>query len=366
MNMSNPDGSSASISPDDWERIARYVTHEGTPAELDATQRWVESDPHRAEVVRLVESIVANVARDDANDIDVESALTSVKTRMREPQVLTFTPRPPRAEHAMGPADESRSRRALGALLRVAAAVIIIVGCLLVWQTARKSQLESSEQTYATNVGERRQLLLKDGTRVLLGPTSRLVVLASSTNDGQRLVTLDGIAYFNVVHDSAHPFTVRAGSISIQDIGTAFAVENDDSAGTRVAVDSGSVAIGAADQNHVRGAVLNARDRAIVDAQGVVSVERSAVSEDDMAWTQGRLVFRDAPLVLVGAELYRWYGVRLRVADSSLVNLHLTASFGGEPIDRVLDVIALTLGARVERQGNVAVLQRATEPAPRR
>ena len=359
MNMSNPDGSSASISPDDWERIARYVAGEGTAAELHATQRWVESDAHRAEVVRLVESILANVARDEANDIDVEGALSSVKTRMHEPQVLTFTPRPTRTSEV------SRSQRTVGALLRVAAAAIIIVGGLLVWENARKSRLESSEQTYATNVGERRQIALKDGTRVLLGPTSRLVVLASSMNDGQRLVTLDGIAYFNVVHDPAHPFTLRAGSISIQDIGTAFAVENDDSAGTRVAVDSGSVAIGAADQNHVRGAVLNARDRATVDAQGVVSVERSAVSEDDMAWTQGRLVFRDAPLVLVGAELYRWYGVRLRVADSSLVNLHLTASFSGEPIDRVLDVIALTLGARIERQGSVAVVQRATGSARR-
>jgi len=78
-----------------------------------------------------------------------------------------------------------------------------------------------------------------------------------------------------------------------------------------------------------------------------------------MAWTQGRLVFRDSPLTLVGAELYRWYGVRLRIADSSLANLHLTASFSGEPVDRVLNVIALTLGARVERQGNVAILSRA-------
>ena len=351
MNMSNPDGSSASISPDDWERIARYVTGDATAEEAQATQRWVEADSHRGEVVRVLESILANVPRDDASDIDVENALQRVKTRMHELKVLPFGPRPV----------ESRSRRTLGALLRVAAAIIIIVGGVLVWDNTRKSRLESSEQTYATNVGERRQVVLKDGTHVLLGPTSRLVVLASSTNDGQRLVALDGLAYFTVVHDPAHPFTVRAGSISIQDIGTAFAVENDDSAGTRVAVDSGSVAIGAADQNHVRGAVLNARDRATVDAQGVVSVERSAVSEDDMAWTQGRLAFRDAPLILVGAELYRWYGVRLRVADPSLANLHLTASFSGEPIDRVLDVIALTLGARVERQGNVAVLQRATE-----
>jgi transmembrane sensor len=355
MNMSNSDRGSAGISPDDWQRIARYVTGEAAAEEAESTRRWIESDPHRADVVRLLESINATQPPHDVGGIDVDGALASVKTRMREPNVLPFTPRP---------ADDARSRRTTYALARVAAAAVVIVGVVTAWESMRRSRIESSEQTYATNVGERRQVVLRDGTRVLLGPTSRLVVPAP-TNDGQRLVTLDGIAYFVVVHDAAHPFTVRAGSISIQDIGTAFAVENDDSAGTRVAVDSGSVAIGAADQNHVRGAVLNARDRAIVDADGVVSVERSVVSEDDMAWTQGRLIFRDAPLVLVGAELYRWYGVRLRVADPTLAKLHLTASFSGEPIDRVLDVIALSLGARVERQGNVAVLKRETESAAR-
>ncbi len=356
MNMSNSDSGSAGISPDDWERIARYVTREAPASETETTRRWIESDSHRADVVRLLESILADRSSNDTADIDVESALADVKTRMREPKVLPFTPRS---------TDQDGSRRTIYALARVAAAAVIIVGGVTAWESVRRSRLESSEQTYATNVGERRQVVLRDGTSVLLGPTSRLVVPAPSSDD-QRLVTLDGIAYFSVKHDAAHPFTVRAGSISIQDIGTAFAVENDDSAGTRVAVDSGSVAIGAADQNHVRGAVLNARDRATVDADGVVSVERSAVSEDDLAWTQGRLIFRDAPLVLVGAELYRWYGVRLRVADSTLADLHLTASFSGEPIDRVLDVIALSLGARVERQGNVAILNRAAEPAARR
>jgi transmembrane sensor len=354
MNMSNPDWVSANISPDDWERIARYVTGEAAAGEADATKRWIEADVHRVNLVHLLESILANVARDESAGIDVERALSTVHARMREPAVLPFTLRP---------AEDTRSRRTASALLRVAAAIAIIVGGTMLWSNLRRAHLESSERTYATGIGERRQVVLKDRTKVLLGPTSRLVV-ASSASDGQRLVSLDGIAYFSVVHDPAHPFTVRAGSISIQDIGTAFAVENDDSAGTRVAVDSGSVAIGAVDQNHVRGAVLNARDRAFVDRQGVVSVERAAFSEDDLAWTQGRLVFRDAPLVLVGAELYRWYGVRLRIADSALADLHLTASFSGEQIDRVLNVIALSLGASIERQGNVAVLHRASEPVP--
>ena len=348
MNMSNADEGSANITPDEWERIARYLTGEAGQSEAEATKRWIEADPHRAKVVQLLESVLVNVSREDASHIDVERALNTVKTRLDTPKAIPLAPRGRRIA----------PDQPLAALLRIAAAAIIIFGGVMVWQRIRAS---SAGQTFATSVGERRKVVLKDGTGVLLGPTSRLVV-SFGEPDGQRLVTLDGVAYFTVVHDSAHPFTVKAGGIIIQDIGTAFSVASDDSAGTRVAVDSGTVTISDSDKPGatVGYDVLNARDRATVDTKGVVEIERSAVSDDDLAWTQGRLVFRDAPLILVGAELYRWYGVRLRVADSSLANLHLTASFSGEPVDRVLNVIALSLGARIERQGNVAILHRAT------
>ena len=355
MNMLNSDPNPSNISPDDWERIARYMTGEAEPAESDATRRWVEADPHRRQVVQLLDTVLANVAREESTgiDVDVEGALSSVKARFDAAKILPFAPR----------LAATQNSRSVGALLRIAAAVIIVLGGTMVWKSVQRWRGNGSAQTYATSVGERREVTLRDGTRVLLGPTSRLVVLPGA-ND-YRGVALDGIAYFNVVHDSARPFTVKAGAITIQDVGTAFSVENDDSAGTRVAVDSGSVAIGAADQPPGLGAVLHARDRAVADPSGIVAVERSAVSDVDLAWVEGRLVFRDAPLVLVGAELYRWYGVRLRVADAALTNLHLTASFSGEPVDRVLNVIALSLGARVERQGNVAILSGASASGAR-
>jgi transmembrane sensor len=358
MNMSKPDEGSANITMDEWERIARCLTGEAGSSEAEATRRWIEEDPHRAKVVRLLESVLVNVSHEDSSHIDVESALKHVKSRLEEPKIIPIIPRAARAT----------PDRTFAALLRVAAATIIIFGGLMFWQRTRGE----GTQTYATSVGERRQVVLKDGSKVLLGPTSRLVVPDIAQDLGSRMVILDGAAYFSVVHDPAHPFVVQVGDVVIRDVGTAFSVETDDSAGTRIAVDSGTVAVGRyyvlanpGTVNRAIDTVLNARDKATVDTKGAVTVERAAVSDDDLAWTQGRLVFRDAPLILVGAELYRWYGVRLRVSDSSLANLHLTASFSGEPVDRVLNVIALSLGARIERQGNVAILHRATASGAR-
>jgi transmembrane sensor len=72
---------------------------------------------------------------------------------------------------------------------------------------------------------------------------------------------------------------------------------------------------------------------------------------------RGQLVFREAPLAEVVASLRRWYGIELRVADTSLGSRHLTATFSSEPPDRVLEVIRLVLGADIERRGDTAIVR---------
>lgn len=353
MNMSNSASDSAKIGPDDWERIARYITGEADARETAATRLWLEADAERLAMVSALERVLSKVSRDDTPSVDVEGALRKVKTRIAEPKVIPISSRTEPAE----------ARPLFSPYVKAAAILLVLVGGPFLWKDIRGSFGPSATQTFATTVGERRQFRLADGTGVVLGPTSRLIV--NSTEDS-RSVALDGDGYFSVAHDPAHPFTVKVGGVTVQDIGTAFAVQTDDSGGVRVVVDSGTVAVGGQETDVASKAVLHARDRATLSPNGIVLVERSAVSDDDLAWMQGRLVFRDAPLIQVSAELYRWYGVRLRVADPTLATLHLTASFSGEPVDRVLNVIALSLGARIERQGNVATLYRATASGARR
>jgi len=247
--------------------------------------------------------------------------------------------------------------------LKAAAVLLVLAGGAFFWRDISESAGDAAARTFATTVGERRQFRLADGTGVVLGPESRLIVDPRSSD---RSVSLQGAGYFAVAHDASHPFTVKVGTVKIQDVGTAFSIQTDESGGIRVAVASGSVALGPRESGRASAEVLRARDRATVNPSGILGIERSAVSDDDLAWVQGRLVFRDTPVVQVGAELYRWYGIRLRLADSTLSNLHLTASFSGESVDRVLNVVALSLGVRIEREGNVATLYSANASGIRR
>ena len=205
---------------------------------------------------------------------------------------------------------------------------------------------------------------LADGTRVVLGPDSRLTVPADYGTTG-RSVELRGDGYFDVVHDATKPFAVRVGQAVVEDIGTTFSVESDDAAATSVSVVTGSVRLRQAASEPTSGVVLAAGDRGSIDEAGRASAKQHVVRDEDIAWTRGQLIFRDAPLSRVANELRRWYGVTLRVNDSALLNTPVSTSFAGEPADRVLNIIGLTLGARVQRQGDTATLifnRRPTSP----
>jgi transmembrane sensor len=351
--MSNSAERPSNIAPEDWDRIARYLAGEAEPREAESTRRWLEADAERLAMVNALQAALVNVSREDSGEPDVESALRKVKSRFDHTKSISVAA-------ASGRGDQ---RWKFTPYLKAAAVVLVLAGGAFFWRDIAGSGGSATPRTFATTVGERRQFRLADGTGVVLGPRSRLIVDPHSSD---RSVSLEGDGYFAVVHDASHPFTVKVGTVKLQDVGTAFSIQTSEDGGIRVAVAAGSVALGPRESGPASAEVLRVRDRATVSSSGVVGIERSAVSDDDLAWVQGRLVFRDTPVIQVGAELYRWYGVRLRLADSTLSNLHLTASFSGESVDRVLNVIALSLGARIEREGNVATLYRASPSGLRR
>jgi ferric-dicitrate binding protein FerR (iron transport regulator) len=166
---------------------------------------------------------------------------------------------------------------------------------------------------------------------------------------------LTGDAYFDVRHDATKPFRVRAGSAVIEDIGTTFAIESDAAVMTTVSVVSGSVRLTRADSSTVP-VVLDAGDRGSLAAAGEAQVARDAVRPEDTAWVSGRLAFRDAPLSRVTAGMERWYGVKIHVADAALLDRRITTSFEGESIDRALQILELTLGANITRDGDSVVV----------
>jgi ferric-dicitrate binding protein FerR (iron transport regulator) len=99
---------------------------------------------------------------------------------------------------------------------------------------------------------------------------------------------------------------------------------------------------------------------------GTIRVERGAATAEDLAWTRGRLVFRDAPIDEVTLELRRWYGIDLLVTGPVLRGRRLTATFDRSNAPDVGRVIAAALGGVARQTGETLWVDPVHKGLPRR
>jgi ferric-dicitrate binding protein FerR (iron transport regulator) len=235
--------------------------------------------------------------------------------------------------------------------------MVALAGSLAV---ERAGWLASAPQfrEFVSAAKSRTTITLRDGTQIVLGPATRLRV-ARQFGSGARAVELDGEALLTVVHDPRRPFVVRTAHAVVRDVGTTFMVRAyADDPLERIVVSEGQVAV--ADVG------LGTHDAASIDGVGHVTVRRGVDLAADLAWVRGGLAFTDAPLRDVVRELARTYGVDVTIADTVLAGKLVTASFGDEPIDAVLNVVTLAVGAHYERHGPSVVIRSGIAPASRR
>ena len=256
---------------------------------------------------------------------DVASAtLRDYATAARTSAEVQHEPRPTR-----------RVRRAVGVALAGAAVSVL----LMVIQPSRTSD------TYATNVGELRTVILEDGTRVSLNTSTRVRVALASA---QRTVSVDeGEALFEVARDARRPFVVRVADREVVALGTVFSVRltptNEiGSNALDVTLIEGQVSVragsGASDKTaETRSVLLTPGDRLRVTEPGgraakglqrvTMQIDRPPVDQL-MAWRRNEAVFDDVPLSDAVAEMNRYSRQPIAlVGDDSFKGLRISGLF---------------------------------------
>jgi len=213
-------------------------------------------------------------------------------------------------------------------ITRGVAAAAVITAAVLAWPHRAPHPAGSPAARYTTKAGQLATIPLPDGSHVVLAPGSELTV-AADFGAHRRDVTLRGEAYFDVIASQRTPFTVHtARGASMRVLGTAFDVRaySESESDVRVVVSSGRVRATTrrgAETIVAVGTIAHLTDSTVATTTG------DAVSYT--SWTNGTLVFDEAPIGDVLTALSQWYGMRFRVADSSLVQAFahgsLTARF---------------------------------------
>lgn len=302
---------------------ARLGADDVTTAEANAFEAW-RASPGAAEAWARLEAIWAQAGA-LADDPELRAARKSARRR--------------------------RARAAAGAIfVRFGAASLVGVVALVA-----VALLVPRPIVHETGVGTRRTVVLADGSRLTLDTDTRAEV--RFRNDARDVRLVRGRALFDVRPEPARPFSVVAGTARATALGTRFVVRVD-ADGAAVAVLSGRVAVERRDASSGLAPLRSGEGVHVpVRAEAVVRPV-SAAADEVLAWTQGRLVFRRAPLGDAVREANRYWTGDVRLADDDLRTMPVSGVFIAG--DRAAFVAAVTesfsLRAVPEADGGVRLL----------
>ncbi|MCW3463949.1 FecR family protein [Chitinophaga nivalis] len=185
------------------------------------------------------------------------------------------------------------------------------------------------------------RMMMPDSSVIIIGPGSKLSypeVFAADT----RHVLLDGEAFFDIKQDPGKPFSVGTGEIRTEVLGTAFKVTAFAGKNTTVAVASGKVRVCLATDSAAKELALLPAGRQVVYAAGKAALSETNITQLE-AWQQGKLIYLDAALSSITADLERWYGVEVRYTNRERAGLLLNISLNAAaPLESTLRLIAAT------------------------
>ena len=226
--------------------------------------------------------------------------------------------------------------------LALAASILLVIGLgSLFWLFARADG-------YSTAIGEQKVATLEDGSRIALNTDSKVAVRYGVR---ERLVELErGEAMFEVAHNVARPFIVRAGDKQVRAVGTSFVVrrQGDDVVVTLI---QGKVAV--TDTRAARDVTptfLTPGERLKAPAVGPVRIDQQP-AEAATAWRRGQAMFGDTPLADAVAELNRYGGPRIEVDDPGLAALPVSGVFATNDTEEFAQAVAALHGLKITRNG---------------
>ncbi len=328
-----------------WALLDAYLANECSSSDGEAMRYWLEQTPAAAAVARTLQGVSVHSDVDqvpfDENLIfqRISNLLPAIQPSLPEP----VSEAPPVRERSPRPGpSQLRSRTVMwGAVCAVVGVMFGLFGHRIgvPWISPE------IQREYSTTRGQQINITLDDKTQVWLAPDTRLQYTQAGRN-GQRTVTLNGEAVFQVQHADRAPFVVRSAGVDVRVLGTTFGVRSypEDSA-VRVAIQDGKVA--------VKNRVLTAGDIAWASgSKAEVRVQNHQPISTLTGWRSGQLVFIGMRLDEVLPSLARWYDLEFVLADPKLAERRVSATLDPAQLTTEdLDFLSVSLGVRYLRIG---------------
>lgn len=183
--------------------------------------------------------------------------------------------------------------------------------------------------------GQKLTTFLPDGSKVILNSESR-VEYQPGFSGRERLIILEGEAFFEVKKDESMPFRVLSNGVSTVALGTSFNVNSKFENKVEVSLITGSVQVSGGNDQSV---ILMPGKSAEINEVGLIVVN-DFDNDEKTGWKDGILVFKDNSLGEIFEKLTDWYGVEFLSDVPMGESQHFSGKYRNAPLDEVLEGIA--------------------------
>jgi transmembrane sensor len=230
-------------------------------------------------------------------------------------------------------------------LLSIAATIALLILASYYFFSPDIDFLPTSEIVKETPKSIRTQVELPDGSKIWLNADSKLTY-SKQFGEASREVSLIGEAFFEVERNPDFPFIIHLeNDTRIQVLGTSFNVKayaSDEVVET--AVLTGKVMF-VSEKASVRTdtAYYLTANQKLAFAKTSGTIETTEVnSQEEIAWIEGKMVFKNEQWSSIANTLERNFNTTVRLENEALKNCRLTATFEGNSLTEILNLISLT------------------------
>lgn len=184
------------------------------------------------------------------------------------------------------------------------------------------------------------QFSLPDGTKGWLNSNSTLKYNAGFFFD--REVILDGEALFEVVKSQNRFFKVKTNEVTVTALGTRFNVASyNNEKNIEVVLEEGRLCFETSEKKEFH--TMNPDDLLVYNKLNRdINIDEVQPAKY-MAWTDGKLIFRNDPIDVIGRRLARWYNIEVEIKGKFNDDLRLRATFKDESLEEVLGLLERSL-----------------------
>ena len=318
------------ISSFDESLIIRHFDKEITPEEKAVLLSWIEASGEHLETYLKMKKLWALLKVNHfASDMELKRAREKVEEKIQANRQL-------------------RRRTIIRQIGKYAAMIVFLLGGYFLYRIIHTDKPEQW-LTIATNGNEAvRTVYLPDSTQVWLNKNT---TLSYQETFAQRSVKINGEAFFNVVSDAGHPFTVEANDLKIRVTGTSFNVRNRlvDSL-MQITLTEGKIEL--YDDHAMLGSLRPGQQAVFHRNDHHVNI-REIKTDLYTSWRTGLVLFEKACITDILAGIEEAYDVRIIYNSSRpLLNRYNFVFRNGQPVETVLEMLKFVVPITYKKNNN--------------